>query len=232
MSEIDRIISPEVSSSTPAYHALKKYLKTVPATSVIEIGASSGAGSTEALIEGLVESGRDLSDVQVASLEISQARFALLKDRYKYVKFFKPYNMSSIPVQLFPSKAEVSQVITDTGIHQGNVNMVMGWYDQDVNYLINHQMSTFCGIDQVKQDFHVSSFSLAMIDGSEFTGNIEYEMLPDCDAYFLDDIYAYKNLFAHKSLLIHPEYELIFVDNFRNGSSLFCKKEIAQTYNL
>ena len=52
MSGLDIIIDPEVNQNTQSYYVIQDYLKKVPVKTIIEIGASSGGGTTEALIKG------------------------------------------------------------------------------------------------------------------------------------------------------------------------------------
>jgi len=229
MSGLDTIIDPEINNRTQSYHVIKEYLKRVPVNTIIECGASQGAGSTECLIEGVLNSPNKGSDVILASIELSKARFKLLKERYQHISFFKPYNTSSVSLDKFPSREEVATFIKQTGVHGGNVEEVLRWYDQDVEYVKNNDFNED-GIQKIKKDLNITKFSLAFIDSGEFIGLAEFRELPDCDAYFLDDINVYKNWYVHRELLNNPEYVLLFKEDIRGGSSLFCKKEIAVKY--
>ena len=90
MSGLDIIIDPEVNQNTQSYYVIQDYLKKVPVKTIIEIGASSGGGTTEALIKG-VTSRFHPEDVKMASVEVSRARFKNLKERYNGLSFFTPY---------------------------------------------------------------------------------------------------------------------------------------------
>ena len=223
MSGLDIIIDPEVNQNTQSYYVIQEYLKKVPVKTIIEIGASSGGGTTEALIKGIT-SRFHTEEVKMASVEVSRARFKNLKERYSGVSFFTPYNISSLPLSRFPSEEQVAKFIRETGIHGGNVKTVLDWLRQDIQYVKDNNFDVN-GIQKIKEDFGVKKFDLAVIDGSEFLGDEEFKELPDCDAYFLDDIHVYKNWNSHRILENDKRYSKIFEEKIRGGSSLFCKNE-------
>ena len=107
MSGLDAIIDAEVNQNTRSYYIIQEYLKRVPVSTIIEIGASSGGGTTEALIKGVLNSPSKGNGVRMASVEVSRARFKNLKERYQDIPFFTPYNTSSVPLDKFPSDDDV-----------------------------------------------------------------------------------------------------------------------------
>ena len=229
MSGLDAIIDPEVNQYTRSYYVIQEYLKRVPVSTIIEIGASSGGGTTEALIKGILNSPSKGNGVRMASIEVSRARFKNLKERYQHIPFFTPYNTSSVPLDKFLSEDQVRFFMKTTNVHGGNVTEVLKWLRQDIKYVTDNGFNEN-GIQKIKDDFNVKSFSFACIDGSEFTGEPEYNELPDCDAYFLDDIHVIKNWVPHRTLEKDINYVKLFQEDIRGGSSLFCKKEIAMKY--
>ena len=229
MPGLDEIIGPEVNSYTQTYHVIQEYLKRVPVQTVIEIGASSGGGTTEALIKGILTGSTKGEGVQMASIEVSRARFKNLQERYAGISFFKPYNTSSLPLNRFPTADQVRAFCRETGVFGATYEGVIPWLEQDIKYVIDNNFDEN-GIEKIKKDFGCEKFDLACIDGSEFLGNEEFKELPDCDAYILDDINVHKNWHSHRALLKNSDYVLLFEEKIRNGSSLFCKKEIAQKY--
>ena len=229
MSGLDSIIDPEVNQNTRSYYIIQEYLKRVPVSTIIEIGASSGGGTTEALIKGILNSPSKGNGVRMASIEVSRARFKNLKERYQHIPFFTPYNISSVTLDKFPSEDQVRFFMKTTNVHGGNVTEVLKWLRQDIKYVTDNGFNEN-GIQKIKDDFNVKSFSFACIDGSEFTGEPEYNELPNCDAYFLDDIHVIKNWVPHRTLEKDQNYVKLFQEDIRGGSSLFCKKEIATKY--
>jgi hypothetical protein len=228
MSGLDIIIDPEVNQNTQSYYFIQDYLNKVPVKTIIEIGASSGGGTTEALIKGIT-SRFYTEGIKMASVEVSRARFKNLKERYIRIPFFTPYNVSSLPLSRFPSEEQVSKFIRETGIHGGNVETVLDWLRQDIQYVKDNNFDVN-GIQKIKEDFGVEKFDLAVIDGSEFLGDEEFYELPDCDAYFLDDVFVYKNWNSHRILENDKRYVKLFEEKIRGGSSFFCKKEIVEKY--
>ena len=226
MSGLDKLIDPEVNQYTQAYYVIQEYIKRVPVKTILEIGGGGG-GSTEAVIKGVNTSGN--RDVKFASIELSKGRYNFLKDKYKHVPFYIPYNLSSVTLDKLPSEEEVSKFIRETGVHGGNVEEVLRWLRQDIEYTINNGLNVN-GIQQVKDELKVDTFSFVILDSGEFCSNAEFEELQDCDAYFLDDIRAFKNWNVHRNLLKDNRYTKIFQEDIRGGSSLFCKKEIATKY--
>lgn len=224
---LDNLIDPEVNQNTQSFYVIQEYIKRVPVETILEIGGGGG-GSTEAVIKG-VQSSNTSNNVKFASIELSRGRYNFLKDKYKDVPFYIPYNTSSVTLDKLPSEEEVATFIKQTGVHGGNVEEVLRWLRQDVEYTKENGFNE-CGIQKVKDDLKVQKFSFVILDSGEFCSNAEFRELPDCDAYFLDDINVYKNWYVHRELLNNPEYVLLFKEDIRGGSSLFCKKEIAVKY--
>jgi len=226
MPGLDDIIDPEINKMTQSYHFIQEYIKRVPVKTILEIGGGGG-GSTEAVIKGVIDSGN--KDVRFASIELSKGRFNNLKDKYKFIDFYIPYNTSSVTLDKLPSEEEVSKFIIETGVHGGNVPEVLRWLRQDIEYTNKNGLNEN-GIQKVKDDLKVNSFSFVILDSGEFCSNAEFKELPDCDAYFLDDIHAYKNWFVHRKLEQDNHYIKLFQEDIRGGSSLFCKREIKDKF--
>jgi hypothetical protein len=234
MHPIDKIITPELHKNTQIYHAVQAYLKRVPVKTVIEIGASSGGGTTEALVYGILGGPTKGQGVKMASIEVSKTRFENLKQAYKNIDFFTPYNTSSLPLSSFPTEEELRKFcLEEYKLAQGECQGEIDRLHLDIQYVRDNGFDTN-GIQKIKDDFGVSTFDFACIDGSEYLGFAEYKELPGCDAYLLDDYNVHKNWFSHKALLEHSDYVLFFeekpIPGFKNGSSMFCKKSIINQY--
>jgi hypothetical protein len=225
---LDTIIDPEVRVNTPSYEAIINVIQKVPTIrTILEIGASSGDGSTEALIKGVLYSGRD---VRLASIEVSRGRHQNLSRRYQQFSWFHPYNVSSLPISSFPSKQEVRDTIPRCKVFAGtSPDTIIGWYDNDIQY-VNEQQISQHGIEQIKKEFGVDVFDMCMIDGSEFLGNKEFEVLQGSQVYVLDDIYAYKNHFSHLHMLSNPSYKLYSLEENRGGTSIFVRTDLFNQY--
>ena len=77
-------------------------------------------------------------------------------------------------------------------------------------------------IERIKREHNVTDFDLVLIDGSEFTGDVEFDKIYGAKIILLDDITTFKNFSVHKRLLQDPHYELIAENQtLRNGYSAF-----------
>jgi hypothetical protein len=226
MSQLDNLIHPEINNFTQSYYAIQEYIKKVPLKNILEIGGGGG-GSTEAVINSV--NNLTNKDIKFISIELSKTRYNYLKNKFKYFPFYIPYNTSSVTIDKLPSEKEVEEFIKNTGIHGGDVNTVLSWLRTDIEYTKNNGLNEN-GIQIIKKDLNIDTFCFVILDSGEFCSNAEFNELPNCDAYFLDDINAYKNWYVHRTLENNNRYIKIFQENIRGGSSLFCKKEIAEKY--
>jgi hypothetical protein len=226
MTTLDVLMDPEINEYTRSYYIIQNYIKKVPVKYILEIGGGGG-GSTEAVIKGINESNN--KNVKFISIELSKNRYNFLKNKFQICPYYIPYNTSSVTIDKLPSEEEVKNFIIKTGVHGGNVDMVLKWLRDDIEYSKNNGLNEN-GIQLIKNNFNIDKFCFVILDSGEFSSNAEFNELPNCDAYFLDDINAYKNWFVHRELEKNTNYVKIFQENIRGGSSLFCKKEIAEKY--
>src|SRR3990167_6712350 len=78
-SDLDNIIPPEIKNDS-FYYAIYRLAKTEAISTILEIGSSSGDGSTEAFVLGLTENSFKPT---LFCMEISMPRFTALKKRYE-----------------------------------------------------------------------------------------------------------------------------------------------------
>jgi hypothetical protein len=70
------------------------------------------------------------------------------------------------------------------------------------------------------------TYDCVLIDGSEFLGYSEYNLLKNrTKCFILDDINAFKCINVHNELLNNSDWLLIDKGSERNGWSCFIKKE-------
>lgn len=218
-SGLDRLIPPEIARSKFA-RALSRLAATPGVRTILEIGASSGGGSTEALVAGAL---RQAAPPQIHSLEVSKARFAAFQERWKEYPFVHGYNVSSVPVEKFPSEAEVTAFWTNvrSKLRNNRLEKVLGWLRQDLDYLTHHDLSRE-GILEVKKAAGVEVFDAVLIDGSEFTGKPELELTWGARFIALDDTRSFKNLENKQRLCADPKYRLVEKSFWhRNGYAIF-----------
>lgn len=221
-SDLDRIIPPEIKDDT-FYSAIFRIAQTESVHTILEIGSSSGEGSTEAFVNGISQ---NPSRPHLFCMELSRPRFLALKERYKDNPSVVCYNVSSVPLSAFPREEEVVQFMrtTDTSLRGFTEAEVTGWLRQDIEYVRSADVPQN-GIALIQSAEGIQHFDAVLIDGSEFTGQAELELTYGAKFILLDDIRAFKNYHNFKRLLSDPNYELLEADhNLRNGYAVFRKK--------
>lgn len=223
MTALRDIIRPEIKNDE-FYDALLFHARTAPIKTILEIGASSGAGSTEALARGIA---KNRGSPILFTIECSQTRFKKLAARYRRRKDVKPYNVSSVGIADFPDEATVRAFYhaRKTGLNQFAEEQVIGWLKQDISYLCENRIP-LDGIEQIRAENKVQSFDFVLIDGSEFTGRRELDLVYGASIIALDDITTFKNFDNHHRLLNDPAYEVCVMNRYlRNGFSIFIHRD-------
>jgi len=218
-SGLDRLIPPEIADDK-LYRAIERVAATAGVRQILEIGASSGAGSTEAWVSGAL---RNAERPTIHCIEVSLPRFAALVERWQGHDFVRCYNVSSVPLEEFPSDDEVIRFRSQTRSKLRNVRpeKVLGWLRQDREYLAQHGLSRH-GIREIKAAAGVTVFDAVLIDGSEFTGKAELEEVYGARFLLLDDIKSFKNWENFDRLKRDPAYRLVEKSRWtRNGYAVF-----------
>jgi len=218
-SQLDTIIPPEIKND-PFYDAIQKIARQEDIKTVLEIGSSSGGGSTEAFVTGLRE---NPNQPKLFCMEVSKPRFNELKKRYTSDSFVNCYNTSSVSADGFPSTDDVIMFYNSTNSSLNNypLEQVLGWLHQDIEYLKNSGVPQN-GIQEIKQENYIEYFDVVLIDGSEFTGTTELKEVYGAKFILLDDINAFKNYKNHQRLLSDSNYQLLeHNSHVRNGYSIF-----------
>lgn len=220
-SQLDYLIPPEVKNDE-FYLDIYNLSKLENLKSILEIGASSGEGSTEAFARGISE---NPCNPILYTIEVSKVRFSSLKKRYENNPLIKCYNVSSVGLDDFPSKKMMIEYLANHQLDLPNVNIVLRWLNQDINYLRSSKLPQN-GIEIIKKQNQIDYFDAVLIDGSEFTGIPELKLVYGAKFILLDDIKTYKNYENHKQLKNDVNYELL-KENYlvRNGYSIFKKIE-------
>lgn len=217
---LNKIIAPEITSDS-FYSLLKATAKRRDLKTFLEIGSSSGDGSTRALATGIME--REQRDAELFCMELSRARFLKLVKEYEGCEFLFPYNLSSVKTSEFPTKLAVTKFYESikTNLNRVDLNTVLRWWQQDIDY-INQNRMNFCGIDIIKSCNSIEVFDFVLIDGSEFTGEAELQHVWGSKVIALDDVNAHKCFQAYVRLSNHYAYRLISEDlTLRNGYAFF-----------
>lgn len=195
---------------------------------IIEIGSSSGDGSTKSIVEGINR--KAIAGATLFCMEISKPRFEALSSHYRDSKFVKVYRQSSVNLSEFPSSLEVSQfyLTKNTNLNKYRLFRVLQWLYEDKNYLrenqtlLSEKLFGINGIQKIKQDNGIVDFDLALIDGSEFTGYAELTHLRNSKIIAIDDVNSFKGWACFHELQSDARYQLISDNwNVRNGFSVF-----------
>ncbi|MEJ2039338.1 MAG: radical SAM protein, partial [Desulfosarcinaceae bacterium] len=218
-SELDRLIPPEIKDDA-FYRAIRRISGEKGITHILEIGSSAGEGSTAAFVEGI----RSRTDnVRLYCLEISRKRFQKLEETYESEKRVICCHASSVPLARFPDEAEVATFYrkTPTALNDYPLQRVLGWLRQDKDYIRN---TGICdqGIEKIRRESGITTFDAVLIDGSEFTGRAELDLVYGARVIMLDDINGFKNLHNYNRLIKDTGYRLEEEDQgLRNGYAIF-----------
>jgi hypothetical protein len=218
---LDRLIEPQIKNDR-FYRAISEVASTPGVRQILEIGSSSGGGSTEAFVIGAL---RNPVRPTLHCMEVSVERFQALAARWKSYDFVKCYNLSSVPLEKFPSEEEVMRFWRDVRSKLGHnrLEKVLGWLRADIAYLRSHDVSNE-GIREIKRRNGIETFDAVLIDGSEFTGIPEMEEVYGARFILLDDTRSYKNLDNARRLRADPSYRRIRHSHWvRNGWAVFEK---------
>lgn len=222
-SGLNHVIPPEIKHD-PFYRAIVRVASTPGLTHILEIGASSGAGSTEALVTGILA---NPSRPALHCIEVSAPRFDALARRYAGDDFVHCYRASSVPMESFPSAAEVEAFhrSVDSKFATFPLKQVLGWLEQDIDYVASQDIPMH-GIQMIKRQHGIQRFDAVLIDGSEFTGAAELREVFGARFILLDDICTYKNFDNFEYLSTAPEYCLIETsERPRNGYAVFVRTD-------
>ena len=217
--ELSQLIPPEIKNDE-FYAAIQKIASKETIKNVLEIGSSSGTGSTEAFVAGLRE---NPNKPALFCMEVSQERFTELKKRYENYDFVKCYNISSVAIDKFPDEGEITTFYNRnrSNLNAYSLERVIGWLRQDIEYVKASGVAEN-GIELIKKENNIDFFDAVLIDGSEFTGIAELKEVYGAKFILLDDINTYKNRHNHDRLVADDNYVKIAQnDSLRNGYSIF-----------
>ena len=217
-SSIDTIISAEIKDDA-FYVAIHDLACRADAGHILEIGSSSGQGSTDAFVKGIRQNPRRPI---LHCLEISRVRYKVLSDYYAADPQVRTYNVSSVPAEELPSPEIVADFYhnTHTNLNSCPLDLVLSWLQTDRAYMVRTSITD--GIRYVLAENHIAKFDMVLIDGSEFTGERELERVIGARWILLDDVNAFKNYRNYRRLAQDPRYRLAQEDwRLRNGFAIF-----------
>lgn len=220
--ELNELIPPEIKNDA-FYNAIVHLTSTEKLSNILEIGSSSGDGSTEAFVLGIRQ---NPNKPNLFCMEISKDRCEALRNRYLNEPFIHCYQVSSVPSEAFPSEAEVISFYNSkfTKLNAYPLDWVLSWLKRDKNY-VETQAVPQNGIKLIKEENGIDTFDMVLIDGCEFIGKAEMELVYGAKYILLDDTYTFKNYANHLRLSQDSNYELMEENpHLRNGYSIFKRK--------
>ncbi len=219
---LQAIIPPEVYLDAFSA-AIRNVASSAPIDTVLEIGSSSGEGSTLAWVEGLRLNPRK---PKLYCMEVSKVRCEALEKRWGPSGIVECFLGSSVDLDQFPTEEQVTKFYNevDGPLRNYPLEQVLGWMRDDIDYIKKEGVKTG-NIRDIKRARGIKNFGAVLIDGSEFTGDAELDEVYGADYILLDDTQTYKCYQAHQRLLRDPAYDLLEEDpKLRHGYSVFRKK--------
>ena len=219
--QYDKIIPGEISDDNFAKH-IKEIASNKTNKLFVEIGSSAGGGSTKQFIESLIN--REDKDLcKLICFEVSQPRSARLKNAYGQHEFVCIYNQSTIKLSEYPKYTELITFYlkTKSNLNRYGLIVVLSWLRLELKYLRKKGLGTNSGLEIMQKDFD-ENIDVLLIDGSEFTGEVEFSYLKSAKYVLLDDINSFKNLRNYLNLSNSNDYQIIAFDRtLRNGYAIF-----------
>jgi glycosyltransferase involved in cell wall biosynthesis len=228
-SQLNQIIPAEIKDDE-FYMTIKEIVSKAIIKTILEIGSSSGGGSTEAFVKGIRENPHQPT---LFCLEISQARYVELQQTYSQESFVKCYNLSSVNIKDFPTENQVLRFYKQipTNLNNYSAKTIIGWLNQDIEYILRSGVAQN-GIEIVKKENQIIFFDAVLIDGSEFTGNAELAQVYGAKIIMLDDINTFKNYHNYQILTKDKTYDLVAENKLvRNGYAIFKRNESSNEIN-
>ena len=164
---------------------------------------------------------------KVFSIELSKERHLGLAKRWIEEPRLNAIHGSSIDICDFPTIEQVTSMWIEGKTRLSNmpIGTILKWYKQDIDYMRQHGQTTSV-VKQIKSLYQIKDFDFALIDGSEFTGLVDFELLYGTQIIVLDDVTTFKCYQARNILLMDENYELIYENiNLRHGFAAFKRIE-------
>ena len=226
-----KIIPPEVCGGR-FFELIQEISASPDVYSILEIGSSSGEGTTRALFESLAK--KPSAKKQIHCMEISLERYQKLNDYLVSDSRFHPHRLSSVSTPEFPP----FQLVIDfyktvhSKLSEYQLDTIQSWYNKDLKFLnenpelipIGSDGRKISGISWIKEKHAIDTFDFVIIDGGEFTGSAEFVYCHDSKYVALDDTNSFKTWDVRRQLVSNPNYKLIEENlNERNGWAIFKK---------
>ena len=214
-------ILPEVNNQFA--HAIERVLADISIKKVVEIGASTGLGSTKLIIEKLL-SRSDGKDLSIHLIEISPIRAKSLENLYGDLPFVAILNKSTVTPREHMKLSELLNFNYEYETKMRNKMIIrpLRWLREDLKYLErNPHLWNPTALEVIFDKMSPKEIDFALVDGG-FCGFLDTQKLLGARYIALDDINDAKNYLSFRMLSEHCNYELIEHDlTYRNGYAIF-----------
>lgn len=216
-------IEPEVNNEFAA--GIQRIFKESRIGTVIEVGASSGRGSTQVIIDCLQKYSKN-ANLAVHLIEISPVRARELTEFYADLKFVTVHNKSTVTPGEHMTPLELLNFNRDnvTKMQTKFIFRPLRWLRQDIKFLNeNPFLWNPTAFQSIREKLDPRDVDFALIDGG-FCGLQDTQNVIGAKYIALDDINDAKNFFSFHLLKESSSYELVELNyGYRNGYAIFRK---------
>ncbi len=219
-SKLDRPIAPEIANDRLA-EAIRRVAALPHVRTMLEVGSSSGEGSTDAFVAGALEN--PAGPPTLHCVELSRERFSLLEARHGRRAFVHCHRVSSVGLDRFATNDDIDRFCSGfrPWLRRRSRQTYRQWLAEDRDYVTASGAGTD-GVRDIMECYGIDRFDAVLIDGSEFTGAALLDDLYGARWLILDDIRALKNHANYIRLRRDPGYELVERSwMLRNGYAVF-----------
>lgn len=213
---MNNIIAPEIINDDFA-RTLENTIATFPVESILELGASSGEGSTACFVRGMSQNAL----ARLYSLEASKERFAALQQRYAGNRRVTCINAFSVPKEQWLTPEQIELFMPEYGL-EFSAATYKGWLQTEIDYQASSGVPTD-GITQA-ESLNGGPFDFVLIDSSLFTGMAEMRRAYGAKFIALDDVRSMKTGPSRKQLSTDPSYQLFAQGGARYGWAIYKKR--------
>jgi hypothetical protein len=215
---LETIIPPEIADCELSSH-LTALARRPDVRTILEIGSSAGDGSTQAIVNGMIEVEHEQ---ELFCVEMSNVRFEALCARYAALPWVHCFHGSSVPLSGYLTPEQVVAFYNDheTNLNQYPLKTVLEWLSQDLAALEGCYERNL--IESIRPFSGWMAFEMAILDGSAFTGFAELKAVYGTKIIVLDDTNDIKHWQSRLFLASDVNYKLIAENRgLRNGYSIF-----------
>ena len=122
---LNELIAPQIADD--AFAEIIEEIGAAPGVrEILEIGSSTGEGSTAAWVRGAL---RNPEPPRLHCVEVSAERYAALVERWREHEFVHCYHRSSVPLERFPRAVEVERFYREvpSPLNEYDLGTVLGW---------------------------------------------------------------------------------------------------------